>query len=192
MIKLLAAPKTKRFTRRQYYAMADAGVFADGRVELIDGEIVQMPSFKNPHVIATDKGREVLASAFGSGFWVRMQAPLHLKDHSEPEPDLAVVKGDRREFKDHPRSALLIVEVSDSTLLYDQVVKSSLYAREHIQDYWVVNMMDRHLEVYRNPVPDRSRRFGYRYSQIVTLQPGQSVAPLALPKSPIKVADLLP
>jgi len=189
---LLTQPTRLRLSRDDYYKMVDAGLFEDRHVELIDGELLTMSAFKNSHVVATDKSREVLSVSFGTGYWVRAQAPLHLKDASEPEPDVAVVKGNRSEIKQHPKSAVLIVEVSDTTLLFDQIVKSSLYAREKIRDFWIVNLIDGQLEVYRNPVIDQSRKFGYRYAQVVTLTSRQSVAPLALPGTSIRVADLLP
>jgi len=91
-MSMISLPIPKRFTRSDYYRMADAGVFDGQRVELIDGEIVQIPRLKNPHVVATGLVEDVLRGSFGKQFWVRVQAPLHLTDHSEPEPDLAVVK----------------------------------------------------------------------------------------------------
>jgi Uma2 family endonuclease len=185
-------PIPKRFTRSEYYRLINSGVFDGQRLELIEGEIVQMPPLKNAHVVATGLTQRALEAAFGKSHWVRVQAPLHLTNHSEPEPDVAVVKGSPRDFKDHPKTALLVVEVSDSTLLYDQSVKGSLYARDIVLDYWIVNLVDNQLEVYRKPVVDRSRQFGYRYSEVVTLTSGQTISPLAIPRRKIAVADLLP
>jgi Uma2 family endonuclease len=172
--------------------MADAGVFDGQRIELIAGELYQMPAYKNEHVVACALADRLLQAAFGKKHWVRVQAPLQLSDHSEPEPDLAVVEGGPRSYKDHPRTALLVVEISDTTLLHDQIVKSSLYARDILLDYWIVNLIDKQLEVYRKPVLDRTRKFGHRYAEVLTLKRGQSIAPLALPRKKIAVADLLP
>lgn len=187
---LLPAPK--RFTRADYYRMIEAGVFDGQRLELIDGELVQMPGQKNAHAVAIGLAEQALREAFGKQHWVRVQLPLHLADHSEPEPDVAVVKGSPREFKDHPRSALLVVEVSEATLLFDQMTKGSLYARDIILDYWIINIADAQLEVYRSPVVDKARRFGHRYSEIMTLRAGDFVCPMAAPRKKIAVADLLP
>lgn len=188
----LAEPRPKRFTRSEYYRMTEAGLFDGQRVELIAGEVVQMPAGNNPHTTAVGLAQQALGEAFGKGCWVRIQQPLHLSGHSAPEPDLAVVRGSPRDFRSQPSTALLVVEVSESTLTYDQTVKSSLYARDGLADYWIVNLIDGLLEVYRNPVPDKSRRFGHRFASIATLARGESVAPLAAPKSVISVNDLLP
>src|SRR5947207_420274 len=104
-----AVPTPWRFTRAEYYEMERLGWFVGRRVELIAGEIIQMPSFNPPHVAATKLTEEALAVAFGPGYHVRTGAPLHLPDDSEPEPDLAVVPGTPRDYlTDHPRTAPLV------------------------------------------------------------------------------------
>src|SRR5262245_10693045 len=119
--------RRRRWTLEEYYRMAEIGLFRDQRVELVDGEILQMPPQKNFRVSGNDRVRQTLQGAFGPGHWVRIQAPLHLPPNSAPEPDLAVVPGLSRDYatKDHPTSALLIVEVSDTTLTYDCGRKAS-------------------------------------------------------------------
>ena len=111
-----------------------------------------------------------------------------------PEPDAAVVPGGPRDYATtgHPTTALLIVEVSDTTLSYDRGCKASLYARAKIADYWIVNLVHGRLEVRRNPVPDVSERYGWRYQDVLLLAPPDRIAPLAAPKKHIAVADLLP
>jgi len=185
-------PTAKRFTRREYYRLDDSGVFEDQRVELIDGEIISIPPIGNPHFVALGLGETLFRNAFGPDYWVRSQGPLSVQPASEPQPDLAIVKGKPRDFTDHPGNALLVVEISESTLMHDQTVKMSLYARNEVQDYWIVNLLDHCLEVYRQPVADKSRRFGFRYASVTTLQPRERIAPLALPRKKILVADLLP
>jgi Uma2 family endonuclease len=111
-----------------------------------------------------------------------------------PDPDLAVIAGNIRTHDPghNPTSALLIVEVSDTTLRFDRGRKGSLYARCSIADYWIVNLVDGRLDVYRNPVPDSTQRYGYRYADVTHLAPSDFVTPLALPRARVAVADLLP
>ncbi len=91
-----------------------------------------------------------------------------------------------------PTSALLVVEVSETTLYYDRNQKASLYAASGIADYWIINVVQRQVEVYRDPVPDATQAFGYRYASRTILDPGEVVSPLALPGATVAVADLLP
>ncbi len=112
--------------------------------------------------------------------------PVSLDDRSEPEPDPAVVTGSPREYRDaHPSDAVLIVEAADATLSFDRQQQKALYARTGIQEYWIVNLTEKQLEVYRDPQ-------GADYTRKTTLRSGQSVAPLAAPESSISVAELLP
>lgn len=181
-----------RWTKDEYHRLAEMGWFDDRRVELLDGEIFEMPVPKMAHVVALDGTANALRTAFGSGCWVSPQAPLDLTLTSEPIPDLYVVPGKVRDYTAHPTTALLVVEVSDTTLSHDRNRKGSLYAAALIQDYWIVNLVDRQLEVYRGPTPDAAQMFGFSYSQRTVLVPGDSVAPLVLPQAQIAVADLFP
>ena len=133
-------PRVRKWTREEYYKMGELGLFEGQRVELIDGEIIEMSPMGNPHVIAASLAHDALQRAFGVGFWVRHGAPISVSSISEPEPDIAVVKGTPREFKDHPSTALLAVEVSETTLAMDRKRKASLYASAGILDYWIVNL----------------------------------------------------
>jgi Uma2 family endonuclease len=124
---------------------------------------------------------------------VRAQLPVALDDESEPEPDVSVVPGDPRDYRDaHPARPVLIVEVALSRLRFDREHKGSLYARARVADYWIVNIPDRRLEVYREPAPDGAARFGWRYGHAAALGPDERVAPLALPGAAVTVAELLP
>jgi Uma2 family endonuclease len=188
----VGTPKTRRWTKAEYHRLRDLGFFDYQRVELIQGRIVQMSAMKNLHVAAVTLVEDALRAAFGAGHWLRIQAPLDLPGASEPEPDLAVVSGGPRDYTDHPKTALLIVEVSDTTLRYDRVRKGPLYARAGIDDYWIVNLVDRQLEVYRDPQRDPKRRRRFAYAQVNVLKAGDLVTPLAAPKASVAVADLLP
>jgi Uma2 family endonuclease len=187
-------PRMKRWTSDEYYELADLGWFRNQRVELIDGEILEMPPQKDLHAAAISLTAEALSRSFGPGFWVRQQFPLHLSETSEPEPDVAVVKGAIRDYvgTGHPTTALLVVEVSDATLRYDRGAKASFYAAHGIADYWIVNLQERRLEVYRDPIADAKQRFGYRFENIARYSQAETAAPLAAPGSAIAVADLVP
>jgi Uma2 family endonuclease len=182
------AGRSHRWTRDEYHRMADAGLFQDQRVELIEGEIIDMAPQNGPHFLAVDKTQEALRAVFpAKSFWVRGQGPVALTETSEPEPDVSVAAGPRS--ADHPTTAVLIVEVSDSTLRFDQTTKQNTYARTGIPEYWIVNIPGRRLEVYRNPTGKGLRA---RYDAPIVLLPNQTVSPLAAPKYKIRVADLLP
>lgn len=187
----VAEPTTRRWTRDEYHKVAALGVFADERVELIGGQIVTQSPQGSEHVAATDRVAEKLRDIFGAGFWVRMQFPLDLGQLSEPEPDIAVVRGRREDYTDHPTTALLIVEVSDTTLAYDCGAKASLYAAAGIDEYWIVNLNDRQLEVFREPVADPAMTFGHKYNSRTILKSGDTVSPLAAPRASLHVNELL-
>jgi Uma2 family endonuclease len=188
----LTEPRTFRWTRDEYHRLADLGCFQDRRVELLDGEIMEMPVPKNPHVVALSLTEDAVRAAFGGAYWVRTQVPLNLGTASEPEPDLAVVPGKPRDYTEHPATALLVVEISDSTLWLDRNRKAGLYAAAGFADYWIVNLVDRRLEVHRDPTADAAETAGFRYATRSILDPADSVAPLAAPKARVAAADLFP
>lgn len=178
-----------RWTREQYENMVLAGIFhPEDRVELINGEILNMAPQSSSHSVAIRLTEDALRLAFGRGHDVRVQMPLALDDNSEPEPDIAVVTGSPRDYlQGHPKTAVLIVEVADTTLALDRSIKKALYARNGIQDYWIVNLRNACLEVYR--LPDRQAE---SYSSQSVLRRGDVVQPVACPNCSIQVADLLP
>jgi Uma2 family endonuclease len=187
-------PRTRRWTREEYYSMADAGLIpSDAHVELIEGEIITMSPRRSAHMTAVTLTGDLLRDVFGQAYTIRIQGPLSISRYSEPEPDVAVAAGSARDYAEHhPATALLIVEVSDTTLDYDRTTKASLYARADIQEYWVLNLIDRQLEVHRHPEPMDAQAFGYGYGDIRVFDASEAVAPMAAPERPVKVADLLP
>ncbi len=119
------------------------------------------------------------------GWLVRIQLPVSLDDESEPEPDLVVVPGRPGDYREsHPERPVLAIEVAESSLSFDREQKGSLYARAGVQDYWIVNLVDRVLEVYRDPGPDPAAIYGWRYRSVTTLLPPAVVVPLRLPVEP--------
>ena len=187
-------PTAKRWTREEYYQLGELGWFQDERVELIDGEIITLPPQSFGHYWCIDQLFHLLSEVFprSAGYWVRSQGPIHASRFSEPEPDIAVVRGSREQFEDHPTTAVLMVEVSRSSITYDRRTKASLYASIGVPDYWVLDVEGRVLEVRRQPVEDTSQRFGWRYQELLTIDTTGSVAPLAKPTVSLAVADMLP
>src|SRR5262249_35265987 len=144
------------------------------------------------HATGIRLAADALRRVFGDGWMVSEQLPVALDEESEPEPDVSVVRGDPRDFRAaHPERPALIVEVSLSRLGYDRERKGGLYARAGIADYWIVNLLDRQLEVYREPVRDSATPFGWRYGRVRTLGPAEHVVLLAAPPAEIAVANLL-
>ena len=190
----MAAPavQSKHWTRREYDRLADAGILnPDERVELLEGEIVTMTPQHGPHAASIGLVEAALRQAFGSAHWVRIQLPLIVDPDSEPEPDLAVVQGSPRDYvTEHPHAALLVVEIADSTLERDRLYKAPIYARAGIPEYWIVNLAEHCLEVYRDPVVPAGQP--PRYQTARTAAPTETVSPLSTPRSSITVAELLP
>jgi Uma2 family endonuclease len=177
-----------RFTVDDYYRMGEVGILPhDARVELIDGDVVQMPpigSHHNGSVIGLD---ELLRELLGRRVSISVQGPLELRQYGTPQPDLLILR--RRD--DHYRSAnptaadaLLVIEVSESTLAYDRDTKAPMYARAGIADYWIVNLMDSQILVYREPVDGV-------YRSVQALGHEDVVQPLAFPDVSIAVSEIL-
>lgn len=193
-MSLRAVVQLRRFTGEEYDRLVQRGFFQpEERVELVDGEIVTMMSQGSDHAVGTSLVEAALRAAFGKGNYVRTQMPLALDAMSRPEPDVAVVRGSPRDYRDaHPVTALLVVEVADATLDYDREWKGSLYARAGIADFWIVNLVARVVEIHREPVAVPAARFGWEYRRVERLAPPASATPLAAPGASVSLADLLP
>jgi Uma2 family endonuclease len=187
-----ATVRTRRWTRREYGRLIDLGVLhEDDPIELLEGRLVVAEPQHSPHATAIDLAGEALRHAFGPGWRVRVQLPLGLGLDSEPEPDVAVVRGGPRDFlAQHPATAALVIEVADSSLPLDRRLKARIYARAGLADYWIVNLVDRVVEVHRDPLSAGRRRSHYR--AVSTAAADERLVPLAAPFSSILVADLLP
>jgi Uma2 family endonuclease len=185
--------KTRRWTRVEYERLVEHGLFQpDERLELLDGLLVVHEPQGSLHAMVVTAVRKALERAFGTGFHVRDEKPVALDNASEPEPDLAVVRGGLWTYgESHPAKPVLLVEVSDTSLSVDRRWKGGLYARAGIREYWIVNLTDKILEVYRRPVSAPGTRHGVRYGSIRLLRRGVTAKPLAAPKR-VAVADLLP
>ena len=187
-------PELKRWTRVEYEQLVEREAFTrDDRIELIDGLLVVAEPQSAPHYTAIGLVVRALTRAFGDGWTIRSQGPLALDDTSEPEPDVAVVRGDLLDYAAaHPSDPVLVVEVTLSSVTLDRRYKSSLYARAGRREYWVLNLVNQTLEVRREPAPSTSAPYGWDYSSVQVLRAGDSVSALAAPGARIAVADLLP
>jgi Uma2 family endonuclease len=183
----------RRWKRVEYEKLVDLGLFHGDPVELIGGQLVVAEPQGSYHATAVGAADDALRAILPPGWIVRAQMPVALDEDSEPEPDLAVVPGVRSDYRgSHPARPVLALEVAESSLDFDREHKGSLYARAGVADYWIVNLLDRVLEVYRDPAPDPSAPYGWRYRSVEALTPPAVVSPLALPSARITVADLLP
>src|SRR3989442_9183396 len=183
----------RRWTRSDYERVASLGVFDDEHLELIGGDLVVAEPQGTYRPPSLGKTGDALRAALPEDWVVRWQSPIALDDESEPEPDLAIVHGTRDDFKDaHPARPALIVEIAESSLSFDRNQKGSVYARAGLPDYWIVNLVDRVLEVYRDPVPDPTARYEWRYASVRVVAESETVVRLAVPALRIAVAALLP
>ena len=161
----MADYETRRFSRAEYDKLIDLGLFRPGEaIELL-----------------------------GAAWYVRTQGPIGLDDESEPEPDVAVVPGGVEDYgRAHPSRVVLIVEVAETSLAVDREYKASLYARAGVPDYWILNLVDRMLEIYREPRADAAAPFGWSYGRSGIIGPRASVTPLEVSGSSVPVSQLLP
>lgn len=188
--------QTRRFTRDEYYQMADSGIFApDERVELIDGEIVSMPAQNLPHATSVAASNMALVAKFSATHIVRCQLPVTLAEDCEPEPDFSLVtRAHLRECAArgwHPSLPDLILEISDRSLGYDRGEKVGVFARAGVPEYWILNVQKRCLEVRRDPTPDADSPFGHTYASIRLVPEGADVSPLFAPDLTVRVVELL-
>lgn len=182
-------PEVYRWKRSDFCRFLGSGVVEDpSRFELLDGLIFRHPMENPSHSVVCGLVHDALLPSCENRFHVRVQNPLAIEDESEPEPDLAVVTGSRKDYlKDHPRTAELVVEASDTTLHIDHGRKLRAYARNQIPEYWIVNLSKRQLEIYRAPSRERES-----YLEAEIPRAGTEVSPLFSPGSRIKVDALFP
>jgi Uma2 family endonuclease len=175
-----------KWTLDEYHRMIATGILDDRRVELLKGEIVEMPSEGAPHAYSTDEAGEYLTQMLGDRAKVREAHPITLPNDSEPEPDLAIVQRLGREYRSHhpyPENIFWLIEYANASLSKDLETKSQIYAEVDIPEYWVVNLKTMQLEVFRDPTPA-----GY---QSKTILADGTIVPLAFPDVTIAVDRLL-
>ncbi|MEH2062218.1 MAG: Uma2 family endonuclease [Nostoc sp.] len=167
----MSIAQAKRFTLDEYHRLGELGFFhEDDHIELINGEIIEMASKGKAHETCLRNFWKQLPKIVGDRATLQSQAPITLPPKSEPEPDFAIVQNrDDNYLSSHPKptDVLLVMEVSDSSLAYDQDVKITLYAQAGITDYWIFNLFDNYLEAYSEPYQDNKGRYGYSNKRIV-------------------------
>lgn len=178
----------RHFNTTQYYRMAAAGVFTeDDRVELIEGEIIEMNPIGSRHAACVGRLTEILGRSVAGQAIVWVQNPVQVSDYSEPLPDVTLLKR-RADFyaqaNPQPADVLLIVEVADSSVEYDHEIKLPLYAESSIVEVWLVNIAKEIIEVYRQPV-------GSKYQGVDLVKRGESVSVQSLPNVTVDVNDVL-
>jgi Uma2 family endonuclease len=181
-------PAPRRFTVNEYHKMGDAGILSeDDRVELIDGEIVEMSPINIPHATCVDLLNMIFAPLLAGRGVVRIQNPIFIDDINEPQPDVTLLKlRVYREQEQHPGpdDILLLIEVADATVRFDRVEKIPRYARAGIVEVWLVNIPKGIVEVYSDPVDGKFR-------SIQRVGKDDSITLKALPDLTVSVADFL-
>jgi len=178
-----------RYTVDSYFGLVHTGELSeDDRVELLEGLIVAKEPQNPPHASGAARVAEALRDVLGKAAVIRVQFPFIAGPYSAPEPDVAVVPGQLADYDErHPNTALLIVEVADSSLPQDRLSKSRIYAAAAVPEYWIVNVRDGCVEVFR--IPDTATRC---YTDKCTKHRGERLALVALPDASVSVDDLLP
>jgi len=186
-------PRRWRWTYSDLLRLDEMGFFADHRIELIDGEIVECAPMSPPRACVLSTLCADLHRIFDGGLIVRLRSPFTMEHNNLLQPDVLVVRGMKGEFKDrHPSTAELIIEVSDSTLAQDRTTKASLYARAGVPEYWIVNLVDEQIEVLRRPQASPSARFGFAYMETVIYRGDDKITPLSALEKQIAASDILP
>jgi Uma2 family endonuclease len=190
----MAAPTTDEVRLRpisvaEYHRMGETGILGpDERVQLVNGRIIEMPPIGPRHASHVGRLRRLLAARFEDRATVREQQPLTLDSRSEPEPDVVIARSSPEDYESaHPTAAdaLLVIEVSDSTLPTDRGEKLAAYAKSGVPEYWIVNLVDGVLERYADPD-------GVTYREQRVARSGERVAPRAFPNDAIAVDEILP
>jgi len=181
------SPQRHRLTVDQYYRMAEAGIFKeDDRVELIEGEIIDMPPIGIDHAYFVNRLTSLFIQSVGLQANVSSQNPIRLNSRSVPQPDIALLHY-RDDFYRHahprPEDIILLVEVSDTTLRYDREVKLPLYARHEIPEVWIVDLEHQRLEVLRQPNEGV-------YLEIFSPSQDETIAPIGLAEARVNLRNL--
>ncbi len=177
---------TIKWTLQDYHRLYDTGIFGDRRVELLKGDIVEMAPEGEPHAYSTDEAGEYLMDMLGERAKIRQAHPVTLPNDSESEPDLAIVQRLGREYRSHhpyPENIFWLIEYAHSSLEKDLETKRKIYAEVGIPEYWVVNLQEMQLVVFRDPANGE-------YTSKITLTDG-TIQPLAFPDIEIAVAAIL-
>jgi Uma2 family endonuclease len=160
----------KRFTIAEYHQLIELGFLTEANhIELIRGELIQMTAKGTPYTVCSSILCRQLNRLLGDRAVIRGQDPITLPNQSEPEPDVVIARGRDEDYLAHhpyPEDILLVIEISDKTIDYDQTTKLSLYAEAGISDYWIVNLPARQLERHSQPYQNAQNKFSYLSKQV--------------------------
>ena len=188
-LKISPIMNLKVWTVQDYHRMSELEILdPNERTELISGQIIYMVAKGTPHVITLQLLASTLFDQLGRTALIRTQDPISLDNSSEPEPDLVIVRGNILDYADrHPQPAdiYLVVEVASSTLKQDCEIKDKLYAKASIADYWVIDITNYQVHIFRDPIPT-----GYTSHLILTAP--QTISPLAFPNISLSIESILP
>ena len=183
-------PHLKRWTKREYHAEVDRGGFRQQRIFLYRGELIEMPPMGSVPAFGITNLTEWLTQAFRPQHRVRIQQPFETPGESVPEPDGAVVTHQQMRRRPHPDQALFLIEVADSSIELDRE-KAFDYAAAQVPEYWIVNMQDRNVEIYREPVADAAAVLGFRYASHRICGEGETISSLLRADQSVAVASLV-
>ncbi|HEY7118505.1 MAG TPA: Uma2 family endonuclease [Tepidisphaeraceae bacterium] len=185
-----APPHVKHWTKDEYNTLTEQGVFSGQRLYLFRGELIEMSPQLHPHAFAVMQLTAALFRAFGvdQGYKVRIQLPFDVPGDSMPEPDGLVCTAEQGARRPHPDRAVLVIEVADSSQEKDRE-KALEYAAAAIPEYWLVDVRERRVELYRHPVTDGSTQLGFRYSSLQLLNPSDSIELLEKPGVAVALAQ---
>jgi Uma2 family endonuclease len=183
-------PHLKRWTKQEYHAEVDRGSFRRQRIFLYRGELIEMPPMGSLHRFGIANLTDWLSRVFAPEHRILIQCPFETPGESVPEPDGAVVTHEQMRRRPHPNQALLLIEVADSSIELDRE-KAFDYAAAQVPEYWIVNMQNRNVEVYREPVTDTTALLGFRYSSHRICGQGETISSLLRPDDSVAVASLV-
>lgn len=184
------APRPKRFSRAEYYRLSELGAFEGQRVQLLRGELIEMPPMHEPHAMSIMRLSYWLMASLRPDFELRIQMPFGVDGDSVPEPDVVVCRSADLSSSAPPGRGDLIIEVADTSLRLDRQ-KAEEYAGR-CNEYWIVNLQRREIEVYRSPGDDATSVSGRRFSEMRSFAAAESISPLCRPAATMAVRDLLP
>ena len=186
------APRRVRWTVKDYFRISEAGLLDDRRAELLNGDLRYMSAQATPHRVSISKASALLFNALGATHWVVSQGTLILSKYDAPDPDFHVFDAPMGTPDDRLPLPIFVIEISDSTYRKDSGPKLRTYARSGIPDYWIFNLPQDRVEVYRQPENPTGTPRGWRYASIDFRHRGAQVIPLLLPQCSFAVDAMLP
>jgi Uma2 family endonuclease len=188
----LAPAKRLRWTVKDYFRMSEAGLFDGRRVELLEGEIIRVPAQGHLHRVAITKISGLLLPVFTPNDWPVIQGTFVASKRSAPDPDFHIFDVPVGTPDDQLPTPILVIEVSDTTYPKDSGPKLRMYARAGVPDYWIVNLLQERIEVYRQPHNPTGKRSGWRYAEVRHYGRGSEISPLRRPRLSFPVDKMLP